>query len=73
MLKLQGRFPLDLRLHRFILCTRCSGGTAHEGEGCDQSIKPTVSDEIFHLAYAVVVDCMELGVPHWATSVVYCK
>ena len=31
MLNLQGRFPVELRLHRFILCTRRSGGTACEG------------------------------------------
>ena len=35
-----------LRLHWFILCTRRSGGTAHEGGGCDQSIVSTVSDAI---------------------------
>ena len=28
MLKLQDRFPVELRLHRFILCTKRSGGTA---------------------------------------------
>ena len=44
MLRLHVRFPL--RLHRFILCTRRSGGTAHEGGGCDQSIGSTVSDAI---------------------------
>ena len=38
------RFPL--RLHWFILCTRRSGGTAHEGGGCDQSIRSTVSEAI---------------------------
>ena len=31
---------------RFLLCTRRSGGTAHEGGGCDQSIGSTVSDAI---------------------------
>ena len=30
----------------FILCTRHSGGTAHQGGGCDQSIGSTVSDAI---------------------------
>ena len=38
------RFPL--RLHWFILCTRRSGGTAHEGGWYDQSIGSTVSDAI---------------------------
>ena len=46
MLMLQDRFPVELRLHRFILCTRRSGDTAHEGVGCDQSIGSTVSDAI---------------------------
>ena len=46
MLRLRVRFPL--MLHWFILCTRGSGGTAHEGGGCDQSIGSTVSDAIIH-------------------------
>ena len=33
-------------LHWFILCKWHSGGTAHEGGGCDQSIGSTVSDVI---------------------------
>ena len=40
--------PVELRLHRFILCTRRSGGTAYEGGGCDQSIWSTVSDAIIN-------------------------
>ena len=46
LLKLQDRFPVELRLHLFIPCTRRSGGTAHEFGGCDQSIGSTVSDAI---------------------------
>ena len=46
MLNLQDLSPVELSLDRFILCTRASGGTALEGEGCDQSILPTVSDAI---------------------------
>ena len=38
--------PAVAELHRFILCTRRSGGTAHVGAGCDQSIGSTVSDAI---------------------------
>ena len=34
------------RMHRFILCTRRSAGTAHEGGVCCQSIGSTVSDAI---------------------------
>ena len=41
MLKLQGRFPVELKIHRFILLPV---GTTHEGRGCDQSIGSTVSD-----------------------------
>ena len=38
--------PAVTELHRFILCTRRSGGTAHVSGGCDQSIGSTVSDAI---------------------------
>ena len=38
--------PAVAELHRFILCTRGSGGTAHVGGGCDQSLRSTVSDAI---------------------------
>ena len=64
--RLQDRIPAVAELHRFILCTRCSGGTAHEGGGCDQSIGSTICD-------AIVRSCcgrLQLGVPHWATSVI---
>ena len=44
--RLQGRFLVELRLHRFILCTMRSGDTAHEDGGCDQSIGSTDSDAI---------------------------
>ena len=44
--RLQDRIPAVAELHRFILCTKRSGGTAHEGGGCDQSIGSTVSDAI---------------------------
>ena len=46
MLKVQDLFSVELRLHRFILCTRCSGSTAHEGGGCYQSIGSNISDAI---------------------------
>ena len=45
-MRLHFRFPLTL--HWFILCTRRSGGTAHEGGGCDQSIGSTVTDAIVY-------------------------
>ena len=39
------------------------------GGGCDQSIGSTVSDAL------TVAGCsrLQLGAPHWATSVDYCK
>ena len=44
--RLQDRIPAVAELHRFILCTRRSGGTTHQGGGRDQSIGSTVSDAI---------------------------
>ena len=44
--RLQDRIPAVAEPHRFILCTRRSGGTAHDGGGCDQSIGSTVSEVI---------------------------
>ena len=69
MLKLQDRFPVKLRLHRFILCTRRSGGTAHESRGCHQEIGSTVSDAIVH-SWLWSTATMS---SHWATSEDYCK
>ena len=43
--RLQDRI-LSVSERRFILCTKCSEGTAHEGGGCDQSIGSTVCDAI---------------------------
>ena len=56
-------------LPRFILCTRRSGGTAHEGGDCDQSIGSTVSDAIVH-SWLGSTATMSY---HWDTSVDYCK
>ena len=39
----QDRIPAVAERHRFTLCMRRSGGTAHEGGGRDQSIESTVS------------------------------
>ena len=44
--RLQDRIPAVAEVHRFILSTMRSGGTAHEGGGCVQSIGSTVSDAI---------------------------
>ena len=38
--------PCVAELHRFILCTRRSGGTTDEGGGWDQSIGSTIFDAI---------------------------
>ena len=69
MLKLQDRFLIELRLHRFILCTRRSGGTAHEGRGATSQL------DIQSLTPLYVAGCgrLQLAVPHLATSVDYCK
>ena len=69
MLKLQDRFAVELRLHRFILCTRRAGGTAHEGGGATSQV------DLPSLTPLSVAGCgrLQLGVPHWATSVDYCR
>ena len=69
MLKLQDRFPVELRMHRLILFTRLSGGTAHEGGGATSELDlPSLTP--FSVAGS---GRLQLGVPHWATSVNYCK
>ena len=67
--RLKDRIQAVAELHRFILCTRRSGGTAHEGGGCDQSIGSTVSDAIIP---SWLWSTATIGVPRWATSVDYC-
>ena len=63
------RVDSRLRLRRFILCTRHSGSTAHEGEGATSQLNlPSLTS----LSVAGG-DRLQLGVPHWATSVYYCK
>ena len=56
-------------LHRFILCTRRSGGTAHEGGFATSQL---VQSSLTPLS---VAGCgwLQLRVPHWATSVDYWK
>ena len=56
---------VSLRLHWFILCTWRSGGTAHEGGGCTSQL------DLPSLTSLSVAGCgwLQLGVPHWATSV----
>ena len=44
--RLQDRIQVVAELPRFILRTGRSGGTAHQGGGCDQSIGSTVFDAI---------------------------
>ena len=53
-------------LHRFILCTRRSGGTAHVGGGVTSQL------DLPSLTPLSVAGCgrQQLGVPHWATSVI---
>ena len=64
------RVDSRLRRHRFILLTRRSGGTAHEGEGRDQSSDSTVSDAIVRCWLWSTATRI---VPNCAASVDYCK
>ena len=52
------------RLYRFILYTRRSGDTAHEGGWYDQSIRSNVSDAIFRSWLWLTAT----GDAHWDTS-----
>ena len=64
--RLQDRIPAVADLHRFLLCTRCSWDTAHQGGGCDQSIGSTVSDAFVRSWLWSTAT----GVPNWASSVI---
>ena len=70
MLKLQGRSQMWLRLHRFILCTRLSGSTAHE-----RVVLPMSQLDLPSLTPLWLAGCgrLKLGVQQWATSVDYWK
>ena len=63
---LQDRIPAVAELHRFILCTRRSGGTAHEGGDATSQL------DLPSLTPLSVAGCgrLQLGVPHWASSVI---
>ena len=64
--RLQDWSPAVAELHRFIQCTRRSGGTADEGEGATSQLDLTSLTPLS-------VACrgrLQLGVPHWATSVI---
>ena len=67
--RLQDRIPAVAELHRFILCTKRSGGIAHEGGGATSQL------DLPFLTQLSVADCgrLQLEVPHRATSVDYCK
>ena len=56
-----------MRLHGSILCTRRSGGTAHDGGGATSQL------DVPSLTPLPVAGCgrQQLGAPHWATSVDY--
>ena len=65
MLKLQDRFPVELRLHRFILCTRSSGVLLiRVGGATGQLDLPSLTP----LSVAGF-GRLQQGVLHWATSV----
>ena len=67
--RLQDRIPAVAELHRFILCMRSSGVSAHEGGGATNQL------DLPSLTPLSVAGCgrLQLGVPHWATSVQYRK
>ena len=64
--RLQDRISAVAEQHRFILCTRRSGGTVHEGGGATSQL------DLPPLTPLSVAGCgrLQLGVPHWATSVI---
>ena len=68
MLKLQDRFPVELRLHRFILLTRRSGLLPIRVGGATSQL------DLPSLTPLSVPDCgpLQLGGPDLATSVDYC-
>ena len=61
--RLQDRIPAVAELHRFILCTRRSGGTAHEGGGAISQL------DLLSLTPLSVAGCgrLQLGGRHLAT------
>ena len=67
MVKLQDRFSVELRLHRFTLCTRRSGALPMRVGGATSEL------DVRALMPLYVTGCGRIGVPHWATSVDYCK
>ena len=65
-----GKFFKFLKVtYFFIICTRRSGSTAYEGGGASSQL------DLPSLTPLSVACCgrLQLGVPHWATSVDYCK
>ena len=58
--RLQDQIPAVAELHRFILCTRHSGGTAHEGGGATSQL------DLPSLTPLYVAGCgrLQLVVPH---------
>ena len=67
--RLQDRILAVAELHRFILCTRRSEGTAQEHWGVTSQLN------LPSLTPLSVAGCgrLQLEVPHWGTSVDYCK
>ena len=69
MLKLQDRFPVELRLHRFILCTRRWGVL-------QMRVGSVISQlDLQSLTPLYLAGCgrLQLGILYLATSVDYCK
>ena len=64
--RLQDRIRAVAEVHRFILSTMRSCGTAHEGGGASSQL------DLPSLTPLSVAGCgrLQLGVPHWATLVI---
>ena len=67
--RLHVRIPAVAELHPFVLCARRSGSTADESGGATSQL------DLPSLTSWSVAGCgrLQLGVPHLATTVDYCK
>ena len=64
--RFQDRIPAVAELHRFILCTRRSGGTAHEGGGATSQL------DLPSLTPLSVAGCGYIYMEYYSTINNYC-
>ena len=64
--RLQERIPAGAELYRFILCTRRSWGTAMRVGGATSQLDTPSLTSLSVAGFGR----LQLGVPHWATSVI---